>query len=510
MVQATLSHVGVPRPTQRGEGSADRRHRRPRHGRTEVEWQICENEAEWETAQRTWQAETAASEAHVADRLRQARLRRMVRLGAFAFLLVLMGGGSWAYQSAQDGLKVIDEELDAAVYADLWMEHLAVGGPPKSVTADAALLHLGSDTAVVQVVTQPEAGDESYRQTLVYRRDERGWQQSAPSLALWGSPRRLETNYFIFHYRADDADAVFAAATALDALYPQIYAAFSSGLPVGPKQVVEITPEQESGTIVARSVPEAPIVVASPGVYLAPGGVSDADLLTQAVVLVLLDNLAAPFLQRDAAWNPASSDDTWHYQWYPLVDAVQLWLLWDLDLPLAVWRDPVMAWLTGVLFSDTAPRPFEFQEDLCASHRLWVRSPYTYGIPILCELPASQQGHLLNWYIWRTGPLRLSQLAPVVIDPIHPLVGGAPDMASTALLMTVVDYAAATYGAERIPVLIAHTRSHNNWHVLIPDVFGVPADEFEAGWNAFLAAQYGLEKAPALPGKRAVRSPTLH
>lgn len=54
---------------------------------------------------------------------------------------------------------------------------------------------------------------------------------------------------------------------------------------------------------------------------------------------------------------------------------------------------------------------------------------------------------------------------------------------------TVVAYAMDTYGRDRLPAFIQGLSAHETWSELIPAVFEVPADEFEAGWQAYLAAR---------------------
>jgi hypothetical protein len=60
---------------------------------------------------------------------------------------------------------------------------------------------------------------------------------------------------------------------------------------------------------------------------------------------------------------------------------------------------------------------------------------------------------------------------------------------------TVVEYAVMTYGRERLPTLPgglvgARGPGYETWDALVPAVFGVSAGEFEAGWQAYLAARY--------------------
>jgi hypothetical protein len=51
---------------------------------------------------------------------------------------------------------------------------------------------------------------------------------------------------------------------------------------------------------------------------------------------------------------------------------------------------------------------------------------------------------------------------------------------------SLLDYVAATYGREQLGVLWAILHKHNDWETLIPAVFGVSVEEFEAGLHAYL------------------------
>lgn len=58
---------------------------------------------------------------------------------------------------------------------------------------------------------------------------------------------------------------------------------------------------------------------------------------------------------------------------------------------------------------------------------------------------------------------------------------------ATIALATVLEYAVETYGREHIPSLLAGIARHQSSATLIPDVFDVSLDEYEAGWLAHLA-----------------------
>lgn len=64
---------------------------------------------------------------------------------------------------------------------------------------------------------------------------------------------------------------------------------------------------------------------------------------------------------------------------------------------------------------------------------------------------------------------------------------GAEYNSATIALATVLEYAVETYGREHIPSLLAGIARHQSSATLIPDVFDVSLDEYEAGWLAHLA-----------------------
>ena len=117
------------------------------------------------------------------------------------------------------------------------------------------------------------------------------------------------------------------------------------------------------------------------------------------------------------------------------------------------------------------------------------------NIPLLCAEPHREELILSPWGSYN--PLiRLDQLAVPLRpgeyieepDSVHRI--GYPGQA--VAMATLIEYAVVTYGRERLPTLVAGLRSHDRWATLIPAVYGVSAAEFEAGWQAYLVAHYGL------------------
>jgi hypothetical protein len=60
----------------------------------------------------------------------------------------------------------------------------------------------------------------------------------------------------------------------------------------------------------------------------------------------------------------------------------------------------------------------------------------------------------------------------------------------TEAAWTLVSYAMDSYGFSALPSLIEAMGEHNTWEGLIPAVFGVSAEEFEQGWQAYLDSEY--------------------
>jgi hypothetical protein len=61
-----------------------------------------------------------------------------------------------------------------------------------------------------------------------------------------------------------------------------------------------------------------------------------------------------------------------------------------------------------------------------------------------------------------------------------------------AVLASIVDYGVATYGRQSLRRLLQATAVHDNWETLIPAVYGVSVEEFEAGWQAHIWGHVAL------------------
>lgn len=61
----------------------------------------------------------------------------------------------------------------------------------------------------------------------------------------------------------------------------------------------------------------------------------------------------------------------------------------------------------------------------------------------------------------------------------------------TMAAATIINFGMCAYGRDKLPTLLAALAQYDSWHVLIPAVFGVSAEEFEHDWQEHLRARYG-------------------
>jgi hypothetical protein len=352
------------------------------------------------------------------------------------------------------------------------------------LTISVALLAMRGEVAIVRLTLQPASGGAALRQTRLYQNGANGWQRLAPSAALWGSPRHRQSRYFDFHYYAQDEEAVAAVAAMIDTLYERMTINF---LPLEEKSTaalipIEVDPTQPYGVIATRNSPGDALVVASPALYGAPVTLSESQLLAQSIILSLLNESRIQAIE--------------HYRiaprWQPFVAALHLWQLWQLELPLAEWRGPLVRWVLAEPQTQLYRLEPAFAPQLCAMHRLWMSSPQAIQIPISCTgddwaMLATADGQVVE-----ASPVTLAQLlpadpGPLSLTPPRPAYAGAP-----VVMTTLFDYIAARYGKPRLMLMVQSLHEQTSWESLIPAVFGLSASDFEQRWRTDLAARYPL------------------
>ena len=473
-----------------------------------IEWQVCEDERDWQMAQ-TQPHENLKAEA---PRQRWAQ-RGMLRWGVPSLLVVLvlvLAGGWWLWGQAQRGLDEIERELEAAVISELWSATPKYGHATRALQEPTAqntvklqedvgkvirqldILNLGKDWAVIEVLIQPTVAGPTYRQTRVYQHRDRGWIRIEAAAAHWGVARHLESDYFVFHYYALDEKAVTEAAARLDAFYLTLNASFGGHEAVAEKLTIRVDPEWLPGKVLPHLTPQqawaSALVVASPSAMLVPVEVIPGDVLLQSLVLSLFSD----FAKESAAYSKVSSRE--------MYNGLRLWLIWENELPLAIWRKPLVKWVFGYSQSTAGQKAFavpEFAHDLCEHHKLWMRSPLHIGVPIQCWSQEEGEERILAWRFRQSLleiPLASQIYLPVPLDDLsvwHQLPEPEPTATAVALA-TTFEYVASTYGAERVLLLLAAVPEYEAAETLIPAVFGMHVAEFESDWRAFLFNRYGI------------------
>lgn len=463
-----------------------------------LQWRIAESDREW---------------AHLcqppvpAVKSQRGLLRRLSELLLLMVGLSSIGGWYWyttqaEFQEAQTALiAAVQQEALVAPSASpaatpvarlepLQAEHaLLVVVKPKLSGAQFAptvrVLKLQGDQAVVMVLTPAVAHTPAHRQTQFYRRTDVGWQRTAPDATLWGPPQELETTFFRWHYRQNDAPVVAAVAPQLEVIYATLRRNF--GLAQAPQPstlTIEVSVTQPTGAVSPWFGAAEAYVVASPALYQAPIDVTDAELLLQSLALPLANMV----MDQARAHHQLPSS------WQPLLDGLRLWQQWDLDLPLSNWRQEVVSWLYRELTrADVGQRvvlPAHYTE-LCATHTLWLPSPLLFGIPLACGDLDQRVGYF-SATGGRSQALHLThRSAPTSGAYAEPSIQGVDQRGQTVALATLIDYAVTTYGRERLPMLVAALQHHKRWETLLPAVYGMSAAEFEAGWQEYLTRHYG-------------------
>jgi hypothetical protein len=219
--------------------------------------------------------------------------------------------------------------------------------------------------------------------------------------------------------------------------------------------------------------------------------ISQADLLAQSVVLALLDDLSRQALLHyspdpDPDWLRRSDG----LRLSPLLAGIRLQQLWATGLPLAAWREPVVRWVYGQDVSQsTKVEKAVSGPDPCALSRLWLTPLLQLQELLLCDGQVR-----VEWLAaWRLDYRPPARLADLLLPAAPNLFRQFPHPAMAVALATLLEYAAAAYGPERIALLVASLDEHATWETLVPAVFGVSAAEFEAGWQTYLAEQYGVQ-----------------
>jgi hypothetical protein len=460
-----------------------------RKQRPTIEWVVTESDAEWERL--------CADAVPTLPGDQHCRLRLTYTFLGIAALLLLLVGVIGVSRSTPDGPLVVQrsqtailiERFPAVAEMNMAAPVSENGESPDYVFEVAQNVVVQNERKAVQVVMYEEHGEPVYRQLRFYQHIGPDWRQTEPVAALLGAPQQLATPRFVFYFRQYDAQTVATVAPQIETLYTTLQR--NLGFPSAgawKKLVIDIRVTMQPDDAPTQPHSFGHISVPSPALALAPSGLTDVQILRQSIGLRLVDHLLA---QATLTYRLNST-------WWPMHGGLRLWQLWDLDLPLADWREDVVKWLYNdapITASAQVVRLPARYAALCTAHNLWMASPAQIGIPFWCHGLDQKETSIL-WWRQFVPPIHLAQLAVPRLPNRYQSLERATVLETypgqPVGLATLIEYAVATYGRERLPVLVAGLGQYESWATLIPAVYGVSPAEFEAGWQRYLATHYSV------------------
>ncbi len=438
--------------------------RRKRSGKLTplFEWQTCGSDAEW---QNPLQITRSAIVVHQEVKSRKSWMVRHWRLG-IALLTILAISAGWTWDIARQGQAQIEADLQDRVKMDLWLaahdsqkiykgSTFAQNGTVPTLTSTVHLVKHVDETSIVRLVTQSGKEQPVLDSIRFYRQTAEGWFPTTPTVELWGAPRSLESSHFSFHFRQNDLQAV----TAVTPLMDDIYAELQRELGLTPNAemlIVEVPIEQVTGATPIQRWPHEPLTVPSPPLYVAPTELGDRELLAQSIALPLIEYMG----------ERAAQEHNIPEHWQPLLLGLRLWQLWDLDMPLAQWRQEIVRSHAMDIPIERAGRQevrIGRHSELCAMHKLWMLTPMMVGIPIKCFSSHEGTG-VVGRLLARAPPLHLNQrTTPLKAkDELYAESNyylGPPDVVTIA---TLLEYVKSTYGVAYLPILLTGLSQYND------------------------------------------------
>ena len=512
------------------------------HNRSpQFEWQVLADDTAWQTAQMP----TGLNDEQPRTQPQYNRNRRLLLWSLLCGVLCVVMAGYLLVRRAEAGLHTVETQVQQAVEAEAWtgrnqQTRLATGGsndPPsgqayikpeyvhfapapgaaKDLPApQVEIVNLQDNRVMARVRVEPaslgaaSSASPAYRETRFYRQTADGWQRTALDSALLDLWRNLETIHFHIHFPQVDDQAVKQAGPRLDALYEQMRKDY--GLPANDNDTkvtleVAVPDSLDPPPVTHLDTGNRTITVTTPTLLEVPEGMADADILFQSVIYPLSALLQAEALQHhEDRWRINAGD------WRPLLNALDLWQMWhsgDGSVRLLAWRSE----LFGTAFTQTVqhglPNAGAAEQPLCAIYQIWGITNFTTFTDLACsqlihaapgkwsmplEIRVIPDGLNPNGFV---SPAYFSTArlpTPTAYSTPGSVRVGLQDQNSFIALEAVIDYAAATYGRERLPALFEACGVYSGWDDLIPALFGVSPADFEQGWQAYIAQRAKLNQ----------------
>ncbi|MCB0062544.1 MAG: hypothetical protein KDE19_10535 [Caldilineaceae bacterium] len=300
-------------------------------------------------------------------------------------------------------------------------------GAPLTLLAVDAQQEMAVATVLIEDPAPEWGNPRLYREKRYYRSRGQSWLRTLPTANFWGEVKTIETVHFRLEYYEPDGAAVEATSKRLDTIYATLY-----------HRLALVPPIQREKQIIAivpdlinnwRSY-ENRVEITTPTLAPVPALLTDEEYLTQIIA-----NRMIYFGVQEAMARTRTGTE---YRWNLMLWGVRSWLLQELVGQQSPWAVEAEAALRT--FLRTQPHI-----DLEMVNR-W----YSVDQPNATEI-----------------------------------------MARYILAEAIVTYALATYGTDRLPILLQDFSVYSRWKDLIPRAFGVPLEEFEAGWRAYVQERYG-------------------
>jgi hypothetical protein len=227
---------------------------------------------------------------------------------------------------------------------------------------------------------------------------------------------------------------------------------------------------------------EGRLEVASPELLRVPVEMSDGAALLKSIVHPLVTQVTGEALLEDRL----------RHEWSAMVRGLQLWQIYvGSEVPESSlqerWFWEIVAWLDGNVVEIQSGRRKTPAADLyllCREFFGWRHLlPRSISLPVICVSESWEAA--IQYFITHT-PVGLDGLISRSEWETAAPTTWYGDWVQGVFAATVVDYVVEVYGRDALPALVEGFRTHGHWNTLIPEVFGVPMEEFEAGWHEFL------------------------
>ena len=466
-----------------------------------VSWQVLLDDAQWEREAKAPLAPTESAK----PRRHWVLPRRWLLLGALVLVLVLLIGGLFLWQRAQQGLADMEDEIEKAALVEAsaqsqhnprlaaalldpaadpeWregiVERLMADSSTPSASAVESLEWVDGIALVHLSITDPDLPLPS-RSVRFYRESAAGWLRTAPVVSFWGAAETWEGEHFSFGFHERDREAVLAAAPQVEAAYLQLRQ--DLGLPVLPThRSVLVRPDDRP---LEFDFPTGELRHPSPQLLDLPAGVSDESALFRSLILYLINELVRESFDRYAygqAWMWSNLTESGLRNWLQLESGV-------LDTSPAL----LLPWLLEMDPQTERELPAGVAEECQLFTELDAR---LLLLPCISGMQPSRPNRSSVLELARlttTYDFDFTQDANAAGTPSGPMWREETRQEIVAAT-TIFLYATETYGVARLPAFLEALGDHRGWTDVLPAAYGVSVDEFETGWRGWLAAEFGVK-----------------